>query len=419
MPVSLPRPELLGVIYTALRLLLLFVLVAGRFTSASALLLLLLEGFRIFQSHLDPWGAVIVTATLLLYIFGSGPYRLFLRSRPRLASESAGVKKLKGLFWLPVPLLLYWAFKDIRFRELLTTLSRLTPLQIAVLLALNLVFVLIITLRWAIILRGLGVPVGIFKLVSYRLAGFAISYLTPGPQFGGEPLQLYLAKKRSRLSYDLGSASIVLDKTFELLGNFAFLGLATLAILPRGLLSSSGLRLAIPLPSLLIAAPAAYLTAVFFGVRPLSLIAARLPARLLSQPWFQRLKTLIGNSESRIVTYCRRSGRTVLQVLVFFVLVWTVSLVEMRLILHFLGVSADLQQTLFVLAGGKFAFLLPFPGALGALELTQVTVFELLGYAGETALSLVLYMRARDLLFAAAGLIFALSARRQGKMVNS
>jgi uncharacterized protein (TIRG00374 family) len=287
------------------------------------------------------------------------------------------------------------------------------------LLAVNLVFVLIITLRWAVILRGLGVPVGVLKLFSYRLAGFSVSYLTPGPQFGGEPLQLYLAKKRSSVGYDLGSASIVLDKTFELLSNFAFLGLATLAILPLGLLSSGALRLAIPLPSLLVAAPAAYLTAVFFGVRPLSLLVARLPAGLLSRPRIQRLHSLIGNSESRIVAYCRRRGRTVLQVLVFFVLVWAVSLVEMWLILHFLGVSADLRQTLFVLAGGKFAFLLPFPGALGALELTQVTVFELLGYNGEMALGLVLYMRARDLLFAAAGLVFALGAWKQSKTINS
>jgi len=88
-PFSFPEPELLGVTYTAMRVLLLLVLVAGRLTSASALLLLLLEGIRIFHSHLDPWGAVIVTATLLLYLFGSGPYRLFLRSRPRLNSKSA------------------------------------------------------------------------------------------------------------------------------------------------------------------------------------------------------------------------------------------------------------------------------------------------------------------------------------------
>jgi uncharacterized membrane protein YbhN (UPF0104 family) len=91
----------------------------------------------------------------------------------------------------------------------------------------------------------------------------------------------------------------------------------------------------------------------------------------------------------------------------------------MRLILHFLGVPVTFGQTLLVLAGGKFAFLLPFPGALGALELTYVELFDLLDLGAETGMSLVLYMRARDLLFAAAGLIAAFSGGRREKPVSS
>jgi len=329
------------------------------------------------------------------------------------------VKKLKILLWIPVPLLLYWALKDIRFRELFTNLEKLTALQIGVLLVVNLSFVLILTLRWAVILRGLGASVGFFRLLSYRLAGYAVSYLTPGPQFGGEPLQMYLAKKQSNLGYDVGSASILLDKTFELLGNFTFLGLASLAFLPLGVLSSSGLRLAIPLPSLLIALPAAYLTAVFFGIRPLSWCMSRLPAGFLARPRIHKTEALIRSGETRILAYCRRRGRTLLQILLFFLLIWTISLAEMRLILHFLKVQVSFSQTLLILAGGKFAFLLPFPGALGALELTYVGVFELLDLGAETGMSLVLYMRARDLLFAAAGLTAAFGGRRRGKPVSS
>jgi uncharacterized protein (TIRG00374 family) len=329
------------------------------------------------------------------------------------------MKKLKYLLWIPVPFLLYWALKDIRFRELFTILERLTFLQICALLVMNLLFIMILTLRWAVILQGLGAPVGLSQLLSYRLAGYAVSYLTPGPQFGGEPLQMYLAKKQSDLGYDVGSASILLDKTFELLGNFAFLGLASLAFFPLGLLSSSGLGLAISLPSLLIALPAAYLTAVFFGIRPLSWCLSRLPAGLLARRQIRRAKALIRSSETRILTYCRRRGRTLLQILLFFLLVWTIGLAEMRLVLHFLRIPVTLRQTLLVLAGGKFAFLLPLPGALGALELTYVGVFELLDLGAQTGMSLVLYMRARDLLFAAAGLIAAFAIWRRSKPVSS
>jgi hypothetical protein len=230
---------------------------------------------------------------------------------------------------------------------------------------------------------------------------------------------MYLAKKQSDIGYDVGSASILLDKTFELLGNFAFLGLASLAFLPLGVLSSSGLRFAIPLPSLLIALPAAYLTAVFFGIRPLSWFMSRMPVGFLTRARIRKVEAFIQAGEVRILAYCSRRGRTLLQILLFFVLVWAISLGEMRLVLHFLGVPVRFGHTLLILAGGKFAFLLPFPGALGALELTYVGVFELLDLGAETGLSLVLYMRARDLLFAAAGVIAALSGWKRGKPVSS
>jgi uncharacterized membrane protein YbhN (UPF0104 family) len=79
----------------------------------------------------------------------------------------------------------------------------------------------------------------------------------------------------------------------------------------------------------------------------------------------------------------------------------------------------SIRETLLVLAGGKFAFLLPFPGALGALELTYVGVFELLNLGAETGMSLVLYMRARDLLFAATGIITAFAGWRTAKTISS
>jgi uncharacterized membrane protein YbhN (UPF0104 family) len=145
----------------------------------------------------------------------------------------------------------------------------------------------------------------------------------------------------------------------------------------------------------------------------------RLPAGFLARPRVGQALEFIRASEAKILAYCRRRGRILLQVLLFFLLVWAVSLGEMRLVLHFLKVQVSLAQTLLILAGGKFAFLLPFPGALGVLELTYVGVFELLDLGAETGLSLVLYMRARDLLFAVAGLIAALAGWRGGKPVSS
>jgi CDP-diacylglycerol--glycerol-3-phosphate 3-phosphatidyltransferase len=84
------HPETFAVAYTTLRLLLLAVLIAGRFTPPASLLLLLLEAVSIFLGRLDTWGAVIVTSTLLLYLFGPGPYRLRFRFLLRPTSDAAG-----------------------------------------------------------------------------------------------------------------------------------------------------------------------------------------------------------------------------------------------------------------------------------------------------------------------------------------
>jgi CDP-diacylglycerol--glycerol-3-phosphate 3-phosphatidyltransferase len=89
-PAGAPQAELLQLLYAAARLLLLAVLIAGRFTSPSALVLLLLEGLRVFGSRMDSWAAIVVSATLLLYLFGPGPWRLILRPPGRRSSTAAG-----------------------------------------------------------------------------------------------------------------------------------------------------------------------------------------------------------------------------------------------------------------------------------------------------------------------------------------
>ena len=83
-----------------------------------------------------------------------------------------------------------------------------------------------------LILRAFGQRVPFFSVMGLRLAGFALSYFTPGPQVGGEPLQVFLLKKRHAIPTTAGVASVFLDKLFEILANFTFLvlGLAVAAL---------------------------------------------------------------------------------------------------------------------------------------------------------------------------------------------
>jgi uncharacterized protein (TIRG00374 family) len=325
------------------------------------------------------------------------------------------MKRLWLLLWLPVPLLLAWSLRGLDWRLVWRLLSRLGPDRLAALAALNLLFLLVLSLRWGRILSGLvrrlraaDLP----RLTAWRLAGFAVSYLTPGPQFGGEPLQVILARRRGGIDTAAGSASLLLDKSFELAGNFAFLAAGAAAALSLPGLVPTRLTVLLAALSLSALLPVGYLLAAARGFRPLTRLLA-LPSRLPRRaPRRSRLQDLAARAEEAVAAYSRRSGRLAGEILVFFLLVWGLALAETMLALRFLGLAVSWREAILVLAAGKLAFLLPLPGAWGALEAAQRLAFTLLGRAPEAAVSFLVYIRIRDLLLVLSGLgVIALGPR--------
>jgi hypothetical protein len=58
-----------------------------------------------------------------------------------------------------------------------------------------------------------------------------ISFVTPGPQFGGEPLQVYWLWKRYAVAGPAAVMAVGLDRFFEFWVNFGVLLIAVLALL--------------------------------------------------------------------------------------------------------------------------------------------------------------------------------------------
>jgi len=67
------------------------------------------------------------------------------------------------------------------------------------------------------------VRIGPLPFLIYLAVNVALAILTPGPQFGGEPAQVYLLVRRSRLAAPQAVASVALDRLLELTLNFTFL----------------------------------------------------------------------------------------------------------------------------------------------------------------------------------------------------
>ena len=323
-------------------------------------------------------------------------------------------RKFRALIWLALPLLILWAVRQTSFYEIWNTLRELSWLQLGSLMAINGAILLIFSSRWWLILRAQGFRIPYLYLSGYRLAAFAVSYFTPGTQFGGEPLQIHLLCKRHQTPQTTALASVALDKIFELLANFTFLAVGLVlfidhATFPEGMQVSSlnlgfnGTQTAIGI-ALLLGLPILYLFILGFGRFPLAQLSQRLPNFLLEWKAFKRLPTLIASTERQISALFRHQPVTILAAILISGFIWVLLMVEFWLTIRFLGVDLNLYQLIIALTAARLAFLTPLPGGLGALEASQVFAMQALGFSPAVGLSASLLIRARDLSLGAIGL---------------
>jgi glycosyltransferase 2 family protein len=138
-----------------------------------------------------------------------------------------------------------------------------------ILLGLNLAMLPLMAVRWWQLLQALGAPVGLYTVCAYRFAGNAVSYLTPGPHFGGEPLLVYLLHRRQGIPLPAAATSVALDRILELWASIMVLSCSLIMLTVTASGPFAG-RWALPLAITLVAAVAALLGALCMGKRPLS-----------------------------------------------------------------------------------------------------------------------------------------------------
>jgi uncharacterized protein (TIRG00374 family) len=308
--------------------------------------------------------------------------------------------------WIAALLLLGLALRSVPFRELFATISRLTWIQLSILFLLNSLIVLIFAGRWWIILHALNQAVCYLTLSTYRLSAFAVSYFTPGTQFGGEPLQVILLHRRDGIPSSIGGASVALDKATELLGNFVFLAFGSVVIARFGLFPEQSGDVLQLLAFALLALPIVFLVASWRGYHPVTWLLIRLPIGLVNRlSLLQRLMGMIAGIEEQVVAFCQGHILSLAGAMLVSLITWIMLLGEYWLMARFLGMDLDLLQTIAVLTIARFAFLVPLPGGLGALEVGQIFALTSLGYTSAEGLSLALLIRARDLVFGGLGLL--------------
>lgn len=311
---------------------------------------------------------------------------------------------LKTLLWSIVALLLIWTLAQI---DLVTTgniLGGLSAGKIFVLILLNSMIVIGLALRWKIILAGLGHKLPMLAIIRYRLAAFGVSYFTPGPHFGGEPLQVYLVRKNHNVPGTTGLAAVTLDKMFDLIANFTFLAIGFGIVISSDLIGIIGQSRAVALSYGLIFLLVGYLSALNFGFQPVTKIIQLLNIRFADIRLLKKAEKISDKSESEMSDFLQTQLPINLFVVIISVVIWILLISEYWLALNFLGLPLKFDQMIMILLMARISLLSPSPGALGALEAGQVYIIQVLGFDADIGLSMSLLIRARDVTFGTIGL---------------
>lgn len=283
---------------------------------------------------------------------------------------------------------------------------------------LNVLIIGVFTRRWQVLTNMLGAPVGLGKLLQIRQAGQTVSFLTPGPQFGGEPLQVWWLYKRCAVPLHKAVLALGLDRFMELWVNFAvlLLGVALLLVLPADGALSDGPRILLSLLALL-GALSLLSWLVVRQPRWLETHLERLAQRWQQHPRLQQLRghwqLLRGDLQQAVIT--RKPDLA--SAFVLSLLGWALLLCEFALLLACFNLAVDLQGFLLIIVALRLAFLLPLPGAIGALEAAILWSFQLLQLPIGAALGVIALMRLRDVVVLFAGLACLWALRRPAPLL--
>jgi hypothetical protein len=292
-------------------------------------------------------------------------------------------------------------YEDDRLEETWAMLRRLQGWQILALLGLNVVIYSFITLRWWLIIRAEKKGVRFLPLLAARVSAFGVSYFTPGPQVGGEPIQVLYLQRNYGLTYVRAVSTVVMDKLLEFLAGFVLLGFGLMAVIQAGIFSASGggSFAALGGLGLLMLFPPLHLILMYRGTYPVSSLL-----RKFSNNKFVRF---VAASERMAGTFCRRHPASLVSAIFASLLAALGMVVEFFFITRFLDIELSFWQTLSAWTAGWLSFLLPLPGGLGALEASQVFALGAFGISAVSALGVTLLIRARDLLIGGIGLLIA------------
>lgn len=278
-----------------------------------------------------------------------------------------------------------------------------------ILFILRFIYWLLRTFYWKIILNRFEPGLSFFNLFQARMAGHAISYLTPSAHLGGEVIRTLLVSCRNRRKC---LASVILDKTIEILTVvfFTIIGLSIALI-----------RISIPpnMKFFLIGAIVIVCLFITFLIHKqkkglLIWLTDLVGKTRIRSKALEKNREKIEEADQYISEFFTTHKKYLFLSSLFYAFIvffWTA---EIHLTLVVMGADVNIIESFLIVTLGTIAFFLPFfPASIGTYETAYVAVFEILGMQAGTALALTVIRRILALFWAGFGLVFIFIKRHR------
>lgn len=306
--------------------------------------------------------------------------------------------------------------------EIWTTLRQFSLLYFLIFIGLSTLNFCLYNLRWTLILQRLlkhphdtdeghvhdhpaqHLPkIAFLDLFLHRMAGFALSYITPTAQTGGEPLRILLLHQDG-VPVKTATSSVIIDKGLEFASLFTFIAVGIVLALIDGSLPV-GTKYFFWVMLLI------FILLIFWfyyaSIKNIGFFSSLL--KFLHLHRFHKIEVAIEKIievEQQMAHFYKKNGRLCAGLVGISFLITGFLLLEHYLVARFLGVRLSFFQTFLVSTIPYIAYMIPVPGGLGLLEGGTAAIFAILGVQ-INAFVLVFIIRARDLVFVFIGLLHA------------
>lgn len=309
-----------------------------------------------------------------------------------------------------VLVLAYFTFKAFStgFHDIWGAFGKVSFIPLILFIVISVLNIVVYTIRWDVILHaGKSRAVPFPHMVLARFAAYAIGYIVPSAQLGGEPLKI-LFLQRHGVGRKEAVASIIIDKIFEaaIMVVFGLVAFTILVMSSQGTVSEQSGYAILGLGVLLMVLYF-FLTIYSDGFFT---VLIRL-CKLYQVAFIKKYIEKIAEVEQLMKHFFLHHRKELIGAILLTLSTYIIFILEYVVIFMSLGIHVTVPQLIVVSTLPMIAYLVPIPGAVGAFEASQIAALNLAGVDPVLAFPIIIFIRLRDFIFIAIGI---LGASREG-----